>query len=154
MFFCLFLLWCDCPPDVRGMEQSEQCMHCVRCLQSGCELKETRVYFLSCALARLRMVRLVYLCFMHAWFLVSVSLLFFPFAPSFFFYPLLSPPPLQVLLPLDTHLVAKPAKCTPSAPAAVAGAQKACKLREATVRSPAHELQQARQGGLRSGRIS
>ena len=53
-----------------------------------------------------------------------------------------------------THLVAKPAKCTPSAPAAVAGAQKVCKLKEATVRSPAHELQKASRGGLRSVRIN
>ena len=51
------------------------------------------------------------------------------------------------------HLVAKPAKSTPSAPAAIAGAQKVCKLREATVRSPAHELQQTSRGRLRSVRI-
>ena len=81
------------------------------------------------------------------------------FAPPISFSahrPAMRPRPLalQLLLPLDTHLVAKPAKCTPSAPAAVAGAQKVCKLREATVRSPAHELQQASRGGLRSVRIT
>ena len=42
-----------------------------------------------------------------------------------------------------------PSSLFPPAPAAVAGAQKVCKLREATVRSPAHELQQPSRGGLR-----
>ena len=86
---------------------------------------------------------------------IPVTPLFTLPEPSSAHRPAMRPSPLalQVLLPLDTHLVATPAKCTPSAPAAVAGAQKVCKLREATVRSPAHELQQASRGGLRSVRI-
>ena len=50
--------------------------------------------------------------------------LFAPPEPPSAHRPAMRPSPLalQVLLPLDTHVVAKPAKSTPSAPAAVAGA--------------------------------